>query len=73
MIDTVFSTTDINRLDTLKNNEILIERLALRDVSSGPVSLLLFKEEEEQVYASELYGGKKMVTFGLKRELELVD
>ena len=73
MIDTVFSTRDINRLDTLKNNEILIERLALRDVSSGPVSLLLFKEEEEQVYASELYGGKKMVTFGLKRELELVD
>jgi hypothetical protein len=73
MIDTVFSTTDINRLDTLRNNEILIERQALRDVASGPVSLLLFKEEEEQVYASELYGGKKMVTFGLKRELELVE
>jgi hypothetical protein len=73
MIDTVFSTSDINRLDTLRNNEIVIERQALQDVASGPVSLLLFKEEEEQVYASELYGGKKMVTFGLKRELELVD
>jgi hypothetical protein len=73
MIDTVFSTTDINRLDTLRNNEIVIERQALQNVANGPVSLLLFKEEEEQVYAPELYGGKKMVTFGLKRELELVD
>ena len=71
MVDTVFSTADINELMPVINGKLQISSEALQDVKEGPVTLLLFKEEERRIENPSVKGGKIAVTYGLKREFDL--
>ena len=73
LIDTVYRTSDINRIDTVENGKIRIAKEDLRDIREGPVTLLLFKEEKREIKAAQLKGGRLNLSFGVKREFELRD
>jgi hypothetical protein len=71
VIDTSFTTTDINEVDTVRNGRLAISRAALRNVASGPVTLHLFKEEERRLENAPAGGGLLSITYGLSREFDL--
>lgn len=73
LVDTVFRTQDINELVPVVGGRLQLTAEQLRSVKSGPVTLLLFKEEDHRIENPALRGGKMAVTFGLMREFELVD
>lgn len=73
LVDTVFRTQDINEVMPVVNGRLQITARQLKDVKSGPVTLLLFKEEDHVIENPSLRGGKMIVTFGLMREFELGD
>ena len=73
LIDTVYRTSDINRIDTVQNGRITIAKEDLTNLREGPVTLLLYKEEKRDVKATQLKGGRLNLSFGVKREFELTD
>lgn len=73
LVDTVFRTQDINEVMPVVNGRLQITRQQLEDVKTGPVTLLLFKEEDRYLDNPTLRGGKMAVTYGLMREFELGD
>lgn len=73
LVDTVFRTQDINELVPVVGGRLQLTAEQLREVESGPVTLLLFKEEDHPIENPALRGGKMAVTYGLMRAFELVD
>lgn len=73
LVDTVFSTEDINEVVPVVNGRLHITPQQLKGVATGPVTLLLFKEEEGPVSNPGIRGGTMAVTYGLMRAFELVD
>lgn len=73
LTDTSFYTDDINEIDTVQNGQLVISEEALRNVTSGPVTLYLFKEDERPLRNRPAGGGRLSVTYSLSREFELVD
>lgn len=71
LVDTVFRTQDINELMPVVNGRLHITREQLQHVKEGPVTLLLFKEEERRIENTAVRGGKMAVTYGLMREFDL--
>jgi hypothetical protein len=73
MIDTVFASKGINRLDTIRNGKLLIKKEWLRNLVNGPIHFELFKEVERPVKERTEEGGRLSITYGLKRDFELKD
>lgn len=73
LVDTVFSTPDINEMLPVVDGRLQISAELLTSVRTGPVTLLLFKEEERRIHHPAVSGGKIAVTYGVKREFDLVD
>jgi hypothetical protein len=73
LVDTVFRTQDINELMPVVGGRLHITREQLKEVKGGPVTLLLFKEEDRPIDNSAVRGGKMAVTYGLMREFELAE
>ena len=73
LVDTVFSTPDINEMLPVVDGRLQISGDLLTSVRTGPVTLLLFKEEDRRIHHPAVSGGKIAVTYGLKREFDLVD
>ena len=73
LIDTVYSTSDINRIDTVENNQLFISQNDLYNIETGPVTLLIYKEETKKADSPNLLGGRLRLSFGIKREFDLTD
>ena len=73
MIDTSFESSDINRIDTVRNGRLVIKKERLEQVVNGPIHLELFREVERPVKEGTEEGGKILITYGLKREFVLKD
>lgn len=71
--DTAFYSEDINQVDTVRNGRIVITREQLKNLTNGPITLQLYKEEEKPVKKSTKEGGRLFISYGLKREFELND
>lgn len=71
--DTSFESHDINDVDTVKNGRLVLLAERLSVLKSGPVNLQFYKELEKPVKNGTKEGGKLSVTYGLKREFELVE
>ena len=72
-IDTSFKSRGINDVDTLKGGQLLISKERLKNLVNGPVRIEFYKEEEKPVKNSTSGGGLLSITYGLKRQFELVD
>lgn len=73
LTDTSFASSDINRVDTVRNGRIIITKDDLKKVVNGPVYLELSKEEEMPVKNSTREGGHLSISYGIKRDFTLRD
>lgn len=73
LTDTLFTSEGINRMDTIKNRQIIITAEDLESLVNGPIQLELIKEEERPVKNGTREGGRISISYGLKREFILED
>lgn len=71
--DTVFTNSGLNRVDTVKNGELVIKKADLDKLASGPVYLDLFKEEDAPIEDGTAEGGKFSKVFSARKAFLLVD
>lgn len=73
MSDTLYSSEDINELDTLKGGRITVTKEQLSKLSNGPVNLLLTWESSKVLKNTSREGGLLRKSYSLSREIELKD
>ena len=71
--DTVFYSEGINRLDTIRNNQLLLNRNDLALLENGPVQLVFSREWEQPLDGSGKPEGKLSINYTLRREFFLKD
>lgn len=71
--DTAFYSRGIDRIDTVRNDSIIITPRDLENLKNGPVYLEIYKEAEWPLKEPGRGGGRLSVSFGLKRVFELRD
>lgn len=71
MTDTSHFTDDVNDELTIQHGLIQITKEQLANLSEGPVTLEIFREEEKPIGGSKKDGGKFGLTYGLRRQFDL--
>jgi hypothetical protein len=71
--DTSFYGRGIERMDTVRNDSIIITPRDLENLKNGPVYLEIYKEEEWPLKQPGKAGGKLSLSWALKRAFELKD
>jgi len=70
MIDTSFASNDVNETVRVKDGQLLVTAGMLANLSSGPIFMDLFKQDDMIVSETGLRG-KIIVSYGLRREFQL--
>jgi hypothetical protein len=73
MLDTAFASTGFNDLVPVVAGKIEINESILKTIKSGPINLELYMEQELPLKQTTKAGGKISITYGLKREFEIID
>ena len=73
LLDTAFKSSGFNDLVPVVNGKVTIDEFILKNVKNGPINLELYLEQEIPLKQTTKAGGKISITYGLKREFELVD
>lgn len=73
MVDTAFSTPDVNDLAEIKDGRIAVGAEMLRKVTNGPIALQLVMEKEEIQKEKGYQSGSIAISYSLQGEFELVD
>jgi len=73
MIDTSYTTVDVNEEILVEDGKLSITAEMLANLSSGPIVLEILKEEEKPLKNASREGGRLLISYGLRREFELVD
>jgi hypothetical protein len=73
LLDTTFESPGFNDLVPVINGKINIDPSILSTVRNGPINFELYMEQELPLRQSTKAGGRLSITYGLKREFELVD
>ena len=71
--DTAFYSEGINRLDTVRGNQLLITQSDMETLVNGPVQLLLTREWEIPLERKGNENGRLSVSYSLRREFILKD
>lgn len=71
--DTVFYSEGINRLDTVRNSQLLLSRNDLALLENGPVQLLFSREWVQPIDAADKPTGRLSINYTLRREFILKD
>ncbi|HEY6955397.1 MAG TPA: hypothetical protein VI385_09140 [Flavisolibacter sp.] len=72
LLDTAFESRGFNDLVPVLNGKVNINSEVLTTVKKGPVVLQLYSEQENPLKQKTLVGGKISISYGLKRQFELV-
>ena len=73
MTDTAFNSRWINRRIPVVNAEVVITKEILSRLKTGPIGLELHREERKKFQQPSAAGGRFIINYSVKRELELVD
>jgi hypothetical protein len=73
LLDTSFASRGFNDVVPVVNSEITIDEAIWQRLKNGPINLELYREQEIPLKQPAKAGGKISITYGLKREFELVD
>jgi hypothetical protein len=57
----------------IRGGEIKVNEQKLAALSKGPVTLEIYTEEERPLKNASKKGGRILITYGLRRQFELVD
>lgn len=73
LLDTAFASAGFNDLVPVVDGKIEINESILRTIKNGPINLELYLEREIPLKQTTKAGGIISITYGLKREFDLVD
>ena len=73
LLDTAFESGGFNDKIPVVDGKINIDNYILSSIKKGPVILELYFEQELPLRQQTRAGGKISITYGLKREFELID
>lgn len=73
MLDTAFASKGFNDLVPVIDGKVNIDQSILKTIKNGPINFELYMEREIPLKQTTKAGGKISITYGLKREFELVD
>ncbi|HEY0041550.1 MAG TPA: hypothetical protein VGB71_12840 [Flavisolibacter sp.] len=73
MIDTAYATTDVNEEMRIRDGIVPIDGQKLANLVKGPITLEVYREEEKPLQGISKKGGRISITYGLRRQFELVD
>jgi hypothetical protein len=73
LLDTSFESSGFNDMVPVVNGKITLGEFILKTVKNGPISLALYTEQENPLQEKTIAGGRTFITYGLKRQFELVD
>ena len=73
LTDTAFYSRGIDRIDTIRNDSIIITPRDLENLKNGPVYLEIYKDDEWPLKETTKGGGRISLSYGLKRVFELTD
>jgi hypothetical protein len=73
LLDTAFRSSGFNDLVPVVNGKIKIDQFILNTIKKGPINLELFMEQEVSLQQATNAGGRISITYGLRREFELID
>lgn len=73
MIDTAFTTKDVNEELMIENGELTITAKMWRALKTGPITMEIYREEETLPKNGSTEAGRLTMTYGLKREFEAVE
>lgn len=72
MLDTAFVSKGFNDTISVMNGQIKIGESILNNLKNGPINMELYMEKEVPLHHTKA-GGRLSITYGLKREFELVE
>lgn len=73
LLDTAFESSGFNDMVHVMNGKINIDESILSNIRKGPVVLELYLEQEKPLKQRTQAGGKISITYGLKKEFDLVN
>lgn len=73
MTDTAFTSNDVNEELKIEKGELKITARYWNALKAGPVTLEIYREEEQPLKKASKEGGRLMMTYALKRQFTLVD
>jgi hypothetical protein len=73
LLDTAFESSGFNDMVPVVNGKVTINETIFKSVKKGPINLALYMEQELSLKEKTMAGGRIFITYGLKRQLELVD
>lgn len=71
LTDTAYASEGIERIDTVKNNRIIITAKELAGLANGPIQLELQREMVRPVMDRRILRGKLSIMYSLRREFTL--
>jgi hypothetical protein len=72
LTDTAFMSNDVNELVEVKDAELKISQKMLDRLAPGPIIMELFREEEKSRHHGTKERGRIWISYGLRREFELL-
>lgn len=73
LLDTAFESTGFNDLVPVIDGKINISQSILNTIKNGPINLELYLEQTIPLQQTTTAGGQISISYGLKREFELMD
>lgn len=73
LLDSSFLSGGYNELVPVRNGELVIDKSIWDQMKTGPIVMQLSLEKEQPLQQVTKAGGRLSITYGLKREFELVD
>ena len=73
MLDTAFVSKGFNDSIAVVNGQVKIDQSILNNLKNGPINLELYMEKETPLKQHTSAGGRLSITYGLKREFELME
>lgn len=73
LTDTSFFNDGINRIDTVRNNQLIISKKDLENLANGTILMEFIREFERPVNESSKAGGRLRINYTLRRSFNLQD
>lgn len=73
LTDTSFFNDGINRIDTVRNNQLILTKKDFEKLANGPILLEFVREFERPINTSSASGGRLRINYTLRRSFNLQD
>lgn len=73
MIDTAFATKDVNEELPVNRGQITITPKMWQALKAGPITLEIYREEEQSLKKNSKQDGRLLITYAIKREFEAIE